>query len=323
MTFPLGSLRADGGASTAATTASTARDGTRAAPPPAHRPAARAQFRLLVGAVLWLLALLALATHDAADPAFSTSGSGGPCSTRPAQLGAWFSDFAFFLFGYSVWWVLVVGARAWLGALARVLRSDRTAPPQPADRRRPGLFWLGLVLLLAASASLEWTRLYQCEGRAAGGHAGGVLGYALGPPSMKLLGFAGSGVFWIAALVAGIALALRFSWLRLAERDRRGLESLRERRDERIERAEDVRLGEQALRERERVVEVERQAARRPPADRDRGAGGRGAEVRARRQGAAEAAVQASWPTPSCRRSTCSTPRPAASRRVDARDRWR
>ncbi|MDQ2927069.1 MAG: FtsK/SpoIIIE domain-containing protein, partial [Pseudomonadota bacterium] len=44
-----------------------------------------------------------------------------------------------------------------------------------------------------------------------------------------LLGFVGSGVLWIAALVAGIALALRFSWLRLAEGIGAWVDSLRER----------------------------------------------------------------------------------------------
>jgi S-DNA-T family DNA segregation ATPase FtsK/SpoIIIE len=86
-----------------------------------------------------------------------------------------------------------------------------------------------------------------------------VLGYVLGTTSMKLLGFAGSGVFWIAALVAGISLSLRFSWLRLAERIGESIESLRTRRVERIDRAEDMRLGERALREREELVEVEHQ----------------------------------------------------------------
>ena len=126
----------------------------------------RAQFRLLVGAVLGVLALLALATHSGLDPAFSTSGSGGHVSNKAGVVGAWFSDFAFFLFGYSFWWVLVVGARAWLGALARVLRSEsHLAPPHPAEQVPAWAAWLGLALLLAASASLEWTRLYQWEGR--------------------------------------------------------------------------------------------------------------------------------------------------------------
>jgi S-DNA-T family DNA segregation ATPase FtsK/SpoIIIE len=62
-------------------------------------------------------------------------------------------------------------------------------------------------------------------------------------------------------LVAGRALAFGFSWVRLAERIGVWVDSLRERRVERIERAEDHRLGEQALREREHVVEVEHQLA--------------------------------------------------------------
>ena len=212
--------------------------------------------RLLVTAVLWLLALLALATHNAVDPAFSTSGSSAGVLNKAGLVGAWFSDLAFFVFGYSVWWAMAVGLRAWLGALARTLRGEPTLdePHRPA-----WLFWAGAVLLLAASASLEWTRLYQWEGRVAGGHAGGVAGYLLGSTSMKLLGFAGSGVLWIAALVAGASMAMRFSWLATAERIGAWVESLRERRIERVERAEDLRLGEQALREREQVVEVEHQ----------------------------------------------------------------
>ena len=76
MTFPLGSLRAEGGASAVSATGTYTRDGARAAPPPAHSPGLiRAQLRLLIGAVLGVLALLALATHNGLDPAFSTSGS--------------------------------------------------------------------------------------------------------------------------------------------------------------------------------------------------------------------------------------------------------
>src|SRR5436189_20464 len=125
MTFPLGSLRAEGGASAVSATGTYTRDCARAAPPPAHSPGLiRAQLRLLIGAVLGVLGLLALATHNGLDPAFSTSGSSAHVANKAGVIGAWFSDLAFFLFGYSFWWVLVVGARAWLGALARVLRSE-------------------------------------------------------------------------------------------------------------------------------------------------------------------------------------------------------
>ncbi len=244
MTFPLGSLRYEGGSDAAG------------AAPAAPAPTWRTQLALLAGAVAWTLALIALATHSASDPGFSTSGSGGSLQNKAGVAGAWFSDVALFLVGYSVWWALPVAARAWLGGLARVLRANAGAPPAAKDTPAWHL-WLGLGLLLAASASLEWTRLYQWETMVAGGNAGGVLGYSLGKASQSFLGFAGSGVLWIAVLVAGVSLGLGFSWLGAAERIGRAIESLRSRRASRIERAEDVRLGEEAMREREEIVEVE------------------------------------------------------------------
>ena len=245
MTFPLGSLRADGGAAGAANAAASPR-GAGAMP-------MRRQLWLLAGAVLWLLAMLALVTHHAADPSFSTSGTGEALRNKAGQFGAWASDFALFLFGHSVWWLPMVGARAWLAALARSLRGE--SPPTGST----AAFWFGLALLLAASTALESTRLYRFESFLPG-HAGGVLGYTLGPQSAKWFGFAGSGVLWIAALVAGMALALRFSWLRLAEALGERIDTVKERREERREQAEDLRLGLAAQREREHVVEVERHA---------------------------------------------------------------
>ncbi|HEV8315659.1 MAG TPA: DNA translocase FtsK 4TM domain-containing protein [Burkholderiaceae bacterium] len=245
MTFPLGSLSTSPGAA-------------RAGVPAAEAPRWRLQAAVVVGAVVWLITLLALATHHAGDPGFSTSGDGGALHNKAGLLGAWWADLLLYLFGYSTWWLPVVGFRAWLSALARWLRGDLLPPPDEHRIRHRVLFWVGLLLLIAASSALEWTRLYQWEMRLPGEHAGGVLGYALGKTSMQWLGFAGSGVLWIAALVAGVSMALRFSWLRVAERIGEAIEGLREKRQERIERAEDIRLGELALREREHVVEVER-----------------------------------------------------------------
>jgi DNA segregation ATPase FtsK/SpoIIIE, S-DNA-T family len=264
MTFPLGSLRADSAASVPPGSAGYGNLYTRGGagaqtPGAAHASGWRPQAGLLIAGVLWLLALLALATHNAADAAFSTSGSSAVTLNKAGAIGAWFSDLAFFLLGYSVWWAMAVSLRAWLSALARILRGGDVGHAAGTSRAARWMFWIGVALLLSASASLEWTRMYQWEPRMPGGHAGGVLGYTLGPLSIKWLGFVGSGVLWIAALVAGLAMAFRFSWLRLAEDIGARFESVKERRVERIERAEDLRLGEQALRERELVIEVEHQ----------------------------------------------------------------
>ncbi len=195
--------------------------------------------------------MLALLTYSHADPGFTASGDGAPIRNKVGPLGAWISNMAFFLFGMSVWWLPIVTARAWLSSLARELRG------QPTAANRPARFWFGLALLLTASCALEWTRLYTVEAHLPG-HAGGVMGYTLGPASMQTLGFAGSGVLWIAMLVTALPLAFGFSWVHLADDLGGWIESLRERRVARREQEEDRRAGEQAVREREKDAVVER-----------------------------------------------------------------
>ncbi len=265
MTFPLGSLRTSTADSPSgvgvAGSDSRPHDGARGALKSfAHGADWQRQARVLIGGVLWLLMLIALLTHSPLDAAFSTSGSGDAARNSVGALGAWWSDLLLFLLGFSAWWLMALGLHRWLAALADLLRRGG-ADTAHATPMRPGwpswVCWLGLVLLLSASTSLEWTRMYHAESQLPGGHAGGVLGYLLGPLSMKGLGFAGSGVLWIATLVAGLSLAFRFSWLQLADAIGERLDAWRDSRVERIERAEDMRLGEQALREREDIAEVE------------------------------------------------------------------
>ncbi|HEX3132240.1 MAG TPA: hypothetical protein VHX44_01515, partial [Planctomycetota bacterium] len=73
MTFPLGSLRPDAGNAGSASGTYT-RDGSPGVSDAPLEPVGlRARFGVLVGGVLWLLAVIALATHNPADAAFSTS----------------------------------------------------------------------------------------------------------------------------------------------------------------------------------------------------------------------------------------------------------
>ncbi len=251
MSFPLGSLQGDGSAKAATGRPAAALRAT---------PRWRRQAWLFAAGLGWLLFVLALLTHSVGDPAFTTSGTGEPVRNKVGVLGARVADLVYFLFGFSAWWLVPVTLRAWLAALAGWLRAD-APPPDAADARSARLlFWLGLALLLGASTALEWTRLYRWEEAVPGGHAGGVLGYALGSLSMQWLGFAGSGVLWIALGVLGASLALRFSWVQLADGIGARIDHWRAQRQGRADQAQDRRLGEEALREREQVVEVQRQA---------------------------------------------------------------
>ena len=250
MTFPLGSLR------------DAPTSGGHEAQPAGLPEQWRSGLLLIAGAAAWFLVVIALASHHPGDAAFSTSGDGGAVRNAAGRVGAWLSDLSYFVFGYSVWWLLLVSGRSWLSVLAARLRGESPASPGPWPERLA--WWVGLALLLGASCALEWTRIYRWEASLPG-PAGGVLGYTLGVASMKALGFVGSGVAWIAALVLGVSLALRFSWLSLADRLGARLEALREQRQEERERAEDLRLGEQALREREAQAEVLRDSVEAAP----------------------------------------------------------
>lgn len=152
------------------------------------------EISLLLGAGLLMLCFLALVSYHPQDAAWSTSGAGGAIRNWLGRTGAWFADLAFFAAGYSVWWCFAAGLRAWLSGLARWMgASQHEGGDGSAQVRRSAVvFWLGLSVLLVASAGLEWTRLYRWESNLPG-HSGGVLGYQVGHLGMQWLGFTGSG----------------------------------------------------------------------------------------------------------------------------------
>jgi S-DNA-T family DNA segregation ATPase FtsK/SpoIIIE len=211
---------------------------------------------------LWLIALLSYAQQDAA---WSTSGTGLPTMNHVGRLGAWLADASYFLFGFSVWWCMAAGWRIWLSLLASRLRggdADAVVPHMGhgtwAMRGGRWAFWGGLCLLMYASTSLEWARLYRLEAFLPG-TSGGAMGQLLGPWSVKWLGFSGSGLVAIVLGLVGLALVFGFSWGRVAERIGAWMDSLVESRREKREEAQDRELGQLAVREREEVFLEERE----------------------------------------------------------------
>ena len=213
----------------------------------------------LLGLLFWLLALI---SYSAQDPAWSTSGNAQTLGVTRidiqnwgGRLGAYLADVSYFFLGFSVWWLLAAGLSVWLSGLAHWLRAD-TLPE--AQLRNHGIkFWLGLLLLLAASSGLEWSRLYRFEAHLPD-HAGGALGYLVGNAGVNWLGFAGSGLVAIAVGVMTASSVFGFSWAHTAQRLGERISNLIESRREKREIAEDLAVGKKAAKEREDTLIDER-----------------------------------------------------------------
>lgn len=214
---------------------------------------------LVVGLLALVFWLLALVSYSAQDAAWSTSGlhDSRIMANWAGRLGAWLADSSYFALGFSVWWCVAAGVRAWIASLARWMRGGESAAFAQGPLARRLIFWGGLALLLCASTALEWSRLYRLEPLLPG-HAGGVLGYLTGPAGVKWLGFTGSGLVGVIAVVAGAALVFRFSWGQLAERLGGRIDGLVQVGRARREKAIDQAAGKRAAREREEVVQEER-----------------------------------------------------------------
>ncbi|HRK38781.1 MAG TPA: DNA translocase FtsK 4TM domain-containing protein [Burkholderiaceae bacterium] len=248
MTYSLNTLNAD-----------------RAAAPPMGINRFAQEIGLLTGLVALVFAFISLVSYTRGDAAWSTTGSGAPLANWGGRAGAYLADGSFFLLGLSTWWLWLVGLRLWLAALAAWLREEPALKPDEwagsrwawlgsAPLKRLG-FWLLLLLLVAASTVLEWSRLYRFESMLPG-HSGGALGYWLGQMAMRWLGFNGSALVSIGVLVFASASVFRFSWGQWAEGLGRLLDGWWQARRERREADHDLLIGRQAARQR-----VEEEAA--------------------------------------------------------------
>ena len=219
------------------------------------------EIALVAGFVALLLWLIALLSYSPQDPAWSTSGSGMVMHNQVGRLGAWMADVSYFVLGFSVWWCVAAGWRIWLSLLASRLRGEGAGDAASSPTRHSAWVVLaGLFLLLCASTSLEWSRLYRLEAFLPGS-SGGALGQLVGPWALRWLGFVGAGLVAIVLGVLGSAMVFGFSWTRTAERIGALLDGLAESRREKIEAAQDRELGQLAVREREEVFLEEREEA--------------------------------------------------------------
>ena len=255
MTYSINTLKGSG------------RDGS----PPSSQFRFAQEISLFVTALVLLFWLTALLTYSVTDSAWSTSGVGDHIHNWMGRVGAWLADLTYFLTGFSAWWLVLGAWNLWRISVLRWMqppiesevkpRSSRSKVEavSPSTRalllmklRRSGrvLAWFGL---LAASATLEWTRLHSLDVHLPG-EAGGLLGGTIGAYAQSWLGFTGSALLALVLASALIAVVFKFSWGQLCERlGALPLGWLRNRR-ERLEQREDERIGLAASREREEIV---------------------------------------------------------------------
>ena len=255
MTYSINTLKGSG------------RDGS----PPSSQFRFAQEISLFVTALVLLFWLTALLTYSVTDSAWSTSGVGDHIQNWMGRVGAWLADLTYFLTGFSAWWLVLGAWNLWRISVLRWMqppiesevkpRSSRSKVEvvSPSTRalllmklRRSGrvLAWFGL---LAASATLEWTRLHSLDVHLPG-EAGGLLGGTIGAYAQSWLGFTGSALLALVLASALIAVVFKFSWGQLCERlGALPLDWLRNRR-ERLEQREDERIGLAASREREEIV---------------------------------------------------------------------
>ena len=180
------------------------------------------EIALVLGAAALVFWLISLLTHSLSDPAWSTTGASAAVGNWGGRLGAFVADASYYLLGYSVWWVFLVGVRLWLSTLARWIRAEGTDTDSVAARwwQRPAVrrvvFWLALMALLLSSGVLEWSRLHRFEPTLPG-PAGGVVGELLGPWVLRWLGFTGAALAMLAIMVLCLPRVFSFSWGHWAE----------------------------------------------------------------------------------------------------------
>ena len=213
---------------------------------------------LWIFGALGLILLVALATYDRADPAFSSTGQPGPVTNLIGPVGAWLSDLFFVLFGAPAFLFPVM-----LGFAGFSLYRERRSK-EPIDRRATTLRGIGFVLALASSCGLA--TLHFPDGSLPN-TAGGLLGSLVGLGLDKALSFLGATLLLLSIWFGSVALFTGISWFEVMDRLGSGVLAGIAWIKGRLVTARDVKAGREVKQARQEVVREEQKKAaeRKPP----------------------------------------------------------
>jgi S-DNA-T family DNA segregation ATPase FtsK/SpoIIIE len=185
------------------------------------------KFSKLVVEIKWFLALAAcialfliLISYDQNDPAWSNN-SGGDIKNLGGRAGAFIADLLLFVFGASAYWWVVLFARRVTQGWTKIANPNWLQDYQNAENKSSPLIkpesilvrWLGFLMTLISSVTLESIRLHSLKMSLPNNHPGGILGEMIGDPLQDFLGFTGSTLFLLIVFFAGLSLFFHFSWL--------------------------------------------------------------------------------------------------------------
>lgn len=203
---------------------------------------------LLVGAALYLV--LILFTYSKSDPGWSHQGTGSLVANAGGKAGASMADILLSIFGLSAWWWVFF-------LLAAVVWGYRRLDVPDVDRRSVAVACCGFLLLITASSALESLRLYSLKVSLPQG-PGGMLGERVSGLFSQGFGFTGSTLLLLVLCGVGLSLCTGMSWVALIEKLGATIEGTYTILVERWQTRQDIKAGEQAVAEREELVEVER-----------------------------------------------------------------
>ena len=203
----------------------------------------------LIAVALYLL--IVLVTYSKGDPGWSHSLRVAGIRNAGGMMGAYLADLLLYLYGVSAyWWVLFCAALVGWG-----FRRIESVPE--TDRRSYVVIGIGFLVLLIASSGIEYLRLHSLKATLPLA-PGGMIGAIAGNAASRLLGFTGGTLVLLMTFAAGLTLFTGVSWLTIIEKIGAGLEFAFTFVVRRWQERQDRRVGEQAVIEREEVVEETR-----------------------------------------------------------------
>jgi S-DNA-T family DNA segregation ATPase FtsK/SpoIIIE len=228
----------------------SARPARKPLPPAVAKLLREVWWLVLIAATLY--GILILASFDAGDPAWSTSGTNAAVRNLGGAIGAWLADVLLYLFGFSAWWWVVAAGFAILWGYRRIETG------REFSRHGIYLALAGLAMWLLSSSALESLRVKNTFALPHEIHAGGVLGGGLGRLFATAFGETGATLLLLTAFIAGVSLYTRISWLAVLERVGTWLETAYGLVMSRWHEHRDRRHGQMASSAREEMLEIER-----------------------------------------------------------------